>query len=187
MRYSRRKSKRHQPKEIFYRTNEQITSQQVKLIDDDNNFLGIVDTFEAIKMAREKELSLIEISPKETPPTARIMDYGKLQYQKQKQAKKQNARQKKSETKGIKLSLRIGKHDINFRKEHAKKFLSGNNKVKIELNLRGREKQHKEIAVNIIKDFIKKIKEENPERTLIIEEPIKYKGNGFSTIINYKQ
>ena len=68
MRYSRKKSKRHQPKKIFYRTNEQISNPQVKLIDDKNNFLGIVDTFEAIKMAREKELSLIEISPKETPP-----------------------------------------------------------------------------------------------------------------------
>ena len=187
MRYSRRKSRRHQPKEIFYRTNEQITSPQVKLIDDDNNFLGIVDTSEAIEMARKKELSLIEISPKETPPTAKIMDYGKLQYQKQKQAKKQNARQKKSETKGIKLSLRIGKHDINFRKEQAKKFLIDGNKVKIELNLRGREKQHKEIAINIIKDFIKKIEEEVPDQNLIMEEPIKYKGNGFLTIINYKQ
>ncbi|NCF75203.1 MAG: translation initiation factor IF-3 [Xanthomonadaceae bacterium] len=187
MRYSRRKSKRHQLKKIFYKINEQITSPQVKLIDNNNNFLGIVNTFEAIKMAKEKELSLIEISPKETPPTAKIMDYGKLQYQKQKQAKKQNARQKKAETKGIKLSLRIGKHDINFRKDQAKKFLNDNNKVKIELNLRGREKQHKEIAIDIIKNFIKKIEEETTGQNLVIEEPIKYKGNGFLTIINYKQ
>jgi len=83
------------------------------------------------------------------------------------------------------LSVRIGKHDIEFRKNQAVKFLNDGNKVKIELNLRGRERQHKNLAIATIKDFIEKIKPE-VEEEIILEQPIKYKGNGFLTIISKK-
>ncbi len=186
MRYSRKKTKRHQKTELKYRVNEQITAPEVKLIDETGNFLGVVATEKALEQAREKELSLVEVSPKDTPPVAKIIDYGKLQYQKQKQERKQKLLQKKSETKIIKLSVRIGKHDIEFRLNKTKKFLEDKNKVKIELNLKGREKQHKDVARKIIEDFIEKIKEDE-NLNIIIEQPIKYKGNGFSAfLINNK-
>ncbi|MBT4277417.1 translation initiation factor IF-3 [Candidatus Falkowbacteria bacterium] len=185
MRYSRRKSKRHQVKEVRYRINEQIRVPQVKLIDEAGEFLGVMDTHKAIEIAREKEFTLVEVSPKEDPPVAKIVDYGKMQYKKQREAQKQKALQKKTETKGIKLSVRIGKHDIDFRRKQAEKFLDSGNKVKIELNLRGREKQHKPLAREIIQNFINEIKKDE-KREITMEEPIKYKGNGFSVIISQK-
>ncbi len=184
MRYSRKKTKRHQPVKIKYRINQQIKVPEVRVIDEKGAPLGIMDTQKAIVLAEEQEKTLVEVSPKADPPVAKIIDYGKLQYQKQREANKQRAQQKKSETKGIKLSVRIGKHDMEFRKNQAKKFLSDGNKVKIELNLKGRERQHKELAIDIIKNFIDKIKEEDNE--INMEQPIKYKGNGFLTIISKK-
>lgn len=184
MRYSRKRTTKHQQKEIVYKVNEQIRVPEVRVIDDEGNMLGVMPTRQAINMAREKELTLVEVSPKAQPPVTRLMNYGKLQYQKNRQAQKQRAQQKKTETKGIKLSLRIGKNDIIIRKDQAKKFLGEGNKVKIELNLRGREKQHKELATEIMRNFIDLLKEEVPE--LALDQPIKYKGNGFLTIISKK-
>lgn len=183
MRYSRKKNTRHQTIELNYKINEQIRVPKVKVIDEVGEFLGVMDTREAIELARERDLTLVEVSPKEDPPLAKIMDYGKLQYQKQKQAKKQQALQKKAETKGIKLSLRIGTNDINVRKNQAKKFLAGGNKVKIELNLKGREKQHKQLALEILNKFINDLASEDE---IEIDSPASFKGNGYSATINSK-
>ncbi len=96
------------------------------------------------------------------------MDYGNFQY---KQSKKQKiTKQKKTELKGIRLSLKIGKHDSDFRKKQTQKFINQKNKVKIELTLRGRERQHKDLAKKIIDDFVKDI--ENAE----IEQYLKMQG-----------
>ncbi len=185
MRYSRKRTKRHQPVKIKYRINQQIRVPEVRVINEDGSPVGVMSTQEAIDLATEQEKTLVEVSPKANPPVAKILDYQKLQYQKQREASKQRAQQKKSDTKGIKLSVRIGKHDIEFRKNQAVKFLNDGNKVKIELNLRGRERQHKNLAIATIKDFIEKIKPE-VEEEIILEQPIKYKGNGFLTIISKK-
>ena len=184
MRYSRKRTTKHQQKEIQYKIDEQIKSPEVRVIDENDEALGIMDTSKAISMARERELSLVEVSPKANPPVTKMMDYGKLQYQKHKQAAKQSAQQKKSETKGIKLSFKIGKNDLNIRKKQAEKFLKEGHKVKIELNLKGREKQHKNFAFGIISAFLVELQEE--VENLIIEQTAKYKGNGYSAIISKK-
>ncbi len=184
MRHSRKKSKKHQKKELNYRINEKITVPEVKLIDEEGTFQGVVPTSEALARAREAGLSLIEISPKDNPPVAKIMDYGKLQYQKQKQAQKQKAKQKKVEVKGIKLSFRIGRNDLEMRIKQAEKFLEHGHKVKIELNLRGRERQHKERAKEMMDNFLNELRK---EKELVEEQPVKYKGNGFSAIVFYKK
>jgi len=184
MRYSRKRTTKHQQKEIVYKVNEQIRVPEVRVIDDEGNMLGVMPTRQAISMAREKDLTLVEVSPKAQPPVTRLMNYGKLQYQKNRQAQKQRAQQKKTETKGIKMSVRIGRNDLNIRKEQAKKFLNEGHKVKIELNLRGREKQHKMLAAEILKNFVEEVRAEVEE--LAVEQPVQYKGNGFITIINKK-
>ncbi len=180
MRFSRKKPKHHQKKEVFYRTNEQIRVPEVRVIDEEGKMIGVMETAQALQIAREKGLDLVEVYPKAEPPVAKIMDYGKLQYQKQKQAQKQKAQQKKGETKIIKLSFRIGRHDLNLRKEQAQKFLEEGNKVKVELVLKGREKQHKDFAEKIITDFLNSLKEET---NIKFEQTVKYKGNSFTAII----
>jgi translation initiation factor IF-3 len=184
MRYSRKRTTKHQQIEITYKTNEQIKAPEVRVIDDQGEPLGVMETSKAIALAIGKDLMLVEVSPKANPPVTKIMDYGKLQYQKHKQAAKQKAQQKKAETKGIKLSFKIGKNDMNIRKKQAEKFLKEGNKVKIELNLRGREKQHKNFAFGMMTNFLEELKEE--VEGLVIEESVKYKGQGYSSVISKK-
>ncbi len=153
-----RKAYRFQPKKIDlapkYRINEFIRVPEVRLIDDAGQMQGVVPTADALKMAREKGMDLVEVAPLAQPPVAKILDFGKFQYQQEKLARKAKAAVKKVETKGIRLSLRIGDHDRDFRLNQAKGFIEEGNKVKVEIPLRGREHQHTNLAREIIKQFV---------------------------------
>lgn len=162
-----------------YKTNEDIEASEVRLITDSG--ADILPTHEALKLAEEKGLDLIEISPKAKPPVCKIMEYGSFKYQKEKEIKKQRAAQKEVGTKGIRLTLRIGSGDIEVRRKQALKFLDKGNKVRIELVLRGREKAYRDRAKEIIQDFIKLLEEDFQLR---IESPIKQAGNGMHCIVN---
>lgn len=131
-------------------------------------------------MAQERALDLIEVYPLADPPVARIQDYNKMKYQEAKDRKKEKAKQKKVEIKGIRLSLRIGRGDIDIRVKQAVKFLNENDKVKIELNLRGRERQHKDLAREIIEKFIQLVSEEVPVKR---EQDITLQGSKLSALI----
>ncbi|MFA6098162.1 MAG: translation initiation factor IF-3 [Patescibacteria group bacterium] len=135
------------------RLNHQIRVPQVRVIDDQGEQLGVVDTYRALQIARDKGLDLVEVSPIANPPVCRIMDYGAYLYQQEKKEKKQKAKQKKVEIKGIRLSLKIGPHDLELRKDQAVKFLNKGHKAKIELILRGRERAHADRAREIMKNF----------------------------------
>ncbi len=166
-----------------YRINQFIKAPEVRLIDDSGQNLGVVPTSRALQLAREQEMDLIEVSPLAVPPVAKILNYSKLKYQEEKERKKEKARQKKIEVKGIRLSLRISKHDIDTRINQAEKFLSEGNKVQIELILKGREKQHRNVAINIINDFIKSVDEKLPIK---VEQTIKIQGGRISTTLTKK-
>ena len=103
---------------------------------------GLMKTEDALNLAAEKELDLVEVSPNLNPPVCKLMDYGKQMYKVAKQKRQQNAKQKQTETKGIRLSVRIEKHDLTFKANNAVKFLKKGNKVKIDIVMRGREKAH---------------------------------------------
>lgn len=148
------------------------------MIDETGKGLGEMSTEEALRIARERELDLVEVSPKATPPVCRIMDYGKFQYQQSKQDRLAKAKQKKVEVKGIRIGIRTDEHDLNFKKNQADKFLRKGNKVKIEIILRGREKAHQNLARETLIQFIKRI--QTPYR---IEEEIKRFPEGFNIII----
>lgn len=161
-----------------YKTNEKIEAPEVRLVTDDG--AEVMATYKALEIAEEAGLDLIEISPKANPPVCKIMDYGSFKYQKEKEIKKQRAAQKEVDTKGIRLTLRIGSGDMEVRRKQACKFLDKGNKVKIELVLRGREKAYRDRAKTIVEDFIKLLEEDYQLR---IESPIKQAGNGMSATI----
>jgi len=136
------------------RVNNQIKLSQIRLIDENGQNLGIVETDKALEIAREKGLDLIEIAPNVRPPVCRIMDYGKYQYQKSREERQQKTKQKKIEIKGVRISLRTGQHDLEVKVKQANKFLDRGHKVKIEMILRGREKALLAIAKEKLNKFI---------------------------------
>lgn len=166
-----------------YRANEQITVPEVRVIDDEGNFLGVMRTDEAIKIAESRELDLVEVSPKETPPVCKILDYGAFKYQKEKEKRAQKAHAKKVEVKGIRLSVKMGAHDLDVRRKQALGFLEGGDKLKIEIILRGREKAHGEIGIQRINDFINDIRQ---TYDLFIEQPVTRQGGNVSAIVGRK-
>lgn len=138
----------------YYRVNNRISSPKVRVIDENDKHLGVIETEKAIEMAFKKEMALVEISPKTDPPVAKIMDFGQFKYDLKKKEKQQKKQKKAGSVKGIRLTPRIGKHDIEMRAEIGKKFLGQNQKIKIEMILRGRERAHFDLATNLIKQFI---------------------------------
>lgn len=160
------------------RVNEQIRIPRVVVIGENGEQHGEMSTYDAIDLARQNSLDLVEVSPKAQPPVCKIMDYGKYLYQQSKQAKVAKAKQKKVEIKGIRLGLRTDTHDRDFKKAQAEKFLRQGNKVKIDIILRGREKAHQDLAQTNLKEFISLI--ETPYK---VEEQIKRFPGGFNIII----
>lgn len=160
------------------RINDGIRAVRVFVIDEMGKQLGEMAIFEAITLAREHMLDLVEVSPKAVPPVCRIMDYGKQLYQQSKQMRIAKTKQKRVETKGVRLGVRTDTHDLNFKKAQAEKFLGHGDKVKIEIVLRGREKAHQDLARKNLQDFISGI-----TAPYKIEEPIKRFPGGFNVII----
>ena len=168
-----------------YRVNEQILASQLIVIDENGTNLGIISKEDALEEARNRDLDLVEVSPKSNPPIAKFIDYGSFKYQKEKQERKNKAKQKNAEIKTIKLSLRIGEHDLEIRTNQVIKFLNNGDKVKIELQLKGRENQHLNLAKESIEKIIEKIKEKlGPEKILKTEGEIAYVGGKLSINIS---
>ncbi|MBU1032814.1 MAG: translation initiation factor IF-3 [Patescibacteria group bacterium] len=163
-----------------YRANEQIRIPEIRVIDEDDNSLGVMKTADALALAKEREYDLVEVSPKADPPVCRFLDLGAFKYQKEKELRQQKARAKKIETKGIRLSVKMGEHDLEVRKQKALDFLKAGQKLKIEIILRGREKAHGELAIQRIKGFIEDL---GKSYELLIEQEVKrQRGNVSATV-----
>jgi translation initiation factor IF-3 len=158
------------------RINNQIRVPEVRLIDEAGQNVGTVPTNDALRMAMERGLDLIEVAAKTSPPVCRIMDFGKYQYQQEKKARQQKS--KRSEVKGIRVSLAIAKNDLLLKAKQADKFLAQGHKIKIEIILKGREKAHANLAKQRLEEFRQMI----PMATSIEHGPAKYP-RGFSMII----
>jgi translation initiation factor IF-3 len=179
----RRTWRKAKPKpEKRFRFNQQIRVPTVFLINETGEKIGPTPTARALAMAREVELDLVEVDPSGKPPVAKIMDYGQFKYEREKKAQKQRAQQKKVETKAIRLSIRISKHDFILRLEQAKKFLTKGHKLKIEIVLKGREKQHPEKAREVINDFIEELKKDEI-LNIFAEQGLTKQGGRFSIIL----
>ena len=134
--------------------NERIRAKEVRLIDDEGNNYGVVPTSKALKMADEKDLDLVVVSPNQSPPVAKIMDYGKYKYETEKRAKEARKKQKVVDVKEVKVRYKIDTHDYNVRIKKIKKFLAQGDKVKLVVMLRGREVQHSNLAFDLANRFL---------------------------------
>ena len=128
------------------RSNNRISSPEVQVIASDGDNLGVLSTNEAISMAKNQGLDLIEIAPNANPPVCKIMDMGKFKYDAQKKANKAKKKQKKVELKEIKLRPVTEIHDYSFKIKNAQKFLSKGDKVKFTIKFKGRELQHSNLG-----------------------------------------
>lgn len=122
------------------RINNQIRAKELRVIDSENQNIGVLSFAEALKLASEKGLDLIEISPNANPPVAKIMDFGKYQYEASKKLKKARAGAKTTETKSIQIKIGTGDHDLELKAKTASKWLKEGHRIKIELFLSGRAK-----------------------------------------------
>jgi len=179
LRISRRRFK-PKPQKVVYSVNELIRFPEVRVIDENDEHLGVLPTPVAVAKAKERELDLVVIQPKAEPPVARIVDFGKFKYEQDKEARKQKAKQKTVEVKGIRLSLRIAPHDMEVRKEKAKEFLAEGNKVKAEIILRGREKRFGDLAKKVIEEFIALLNKDVPVK---VEQPVVRQGGQLTSIV----
>ena len=141
------------------RANYRINSPEVQVINNDGENLGILNTSEAIEIAKKEGLDLIEIAPNAKPPVCKIIDIGKYKYDAQKKANKAKKRQKKVELKEIKLRPVTEIHDYNFKLKNALKFLVKGDKVKFTIKFKGRELQHSNLGHDLMKKIQDDIKE----------------------------
>ncbi len=149
---------------------------KVRLISDDGSQMGIINTDEAISMAYDKRLDLVEVAPNASPPVCKIINYSKYKYQLEISEKEKRKKQSQIIVKEIKLRPKIDKNDLNTKRKHIEKFLKSGNKVKITVMFRGREIVHKELGMNVLDDITNEL-----ECKYIIEQ--KPKLDGYNMIM----
>lgn len=183
MRIHYRRRQPFKPTGVVYLVNGQIRSPEVRVIDEMGEFLGVLKTEDALKTAQERGYDLVEVSPKEVPPVCKFLDYGQFKYQKEKEMKTQKAHARNVEVKGIRLSVKMGEHDEEIRRQKAIEFFEEGHKLKIEIILRGREKAHGDIAKQRIESFIASLEKTYP---LYIEQPVTRQAGNLSAIVGRK-
>ncbi len=162
----------------FIRTNDRIRAREIRVIDDQGNQLGIMPPYEALKVAREKNLDLVEISPTAQPPVCRIMDFGKFLYQKEKQEREAKKHQKTITVKEVKFRINVDEHDYQTKKNHVLRFLDEGDKVKATIFFRGREMTRQGLGREILERLIKDIGDKG-----IVEFRPRQEGNTLHLIL----
>ena len=146
-------------KDVGPRTNKQITASQVRVISSTGAQLGIISIREALNYAEDEGYDLVEVSPDAKPPVCKIIDYGKLKYKEQKSKKAAKKKQKTIEVKEIKMRPGIDTHDYQVKVKALKKFISGGNKVKVSMRFRGREMEHQNLGLDLLKKWTEEVSE----------------------------
>lgn len=158
--------------------NEAIRENEVRAIDETGAQLGILKTAEALRIAEQKNLDLVLISPKANPPVCKIMDFGKYCYEQSKKEKEARKNQNIVTVKEVQLTLKIDTHDLNTKAKNANRFLSGGDKVKVVVKFKGREMAHTELGYEIAERFFKLV-----EQNGVIEKPAKLEGRNMIMIL----
>ncbi len=149
------------------RINEEIRVREVHLIDKDGANRGTVATAEAVRLAQEAGLDLVEIAPNADPPVCKLMDYGKYKYQEQKKAAEARKKQKVVEVKEIKFRPMIDDHDYDVKMRSMVRFFEDGDKVKVTLRFRGREMAHQELGMQLLS----RVKEDTGKLAKVEQEP----------------
>ena len=139
-----RKFDRRPPERDETRINERIRVPQVRLIGEDGNQIGVVETQKALRYAQERDLDLVEVAPGSKPPVCRVLDYSKYKYEQEQKAKAARKHQQQVNVREIKLRPKIADHDYQTKKGHVERFLKHQDKVKVTIMFRGREQAHPE-------------------------------------------
>ena len=160
------------------RVNEMIRVPQIRVIDDEGGMLGVMTPLEALRIAKERGLDLIEVSPTATPPVCKITDYGKFKYEK----KKQTAQAKKKQTviniKEVQMRPVIDQHDLDYKTNNIRRFLEEGDKAKITVTFRGREIAYAENGHRLIRGVIEKMKD-----CSVVESPPKLEGKRLTVVL----
>ena len=164
------------------RVNEQIRVREVRLIDDEGEQKGIVPTIEALKMARDRDLDLVEVSPNANPPVCKILNFGKYKFEQEKKLRDSKKNQKVLKLKEIRMQPKIGSGDLDTKAKHVQEFLNEGSKVKVTIRFRGRELAHTELGFDVLKEVEKRLE----EGSYAIEKPAAMDGRNMSMTISAK-
>ena len=163
------------------RINEQIRVREVRLIREEGEHQGIMPVSQALEIAREMGLDLVEVAPQAVPPVVKILDYGKFRFENEKRVRDSRKKQKLLKLKEIRMQPKIDDHDLDFKSKHIKEFLSEGNKVKVTIRFRGRELAHTELGFDVMKDVLSRI-----EGEYVMEKPPAMEGRFMSMVLGPK-
>ena len=163
------------------RVNQEIKANQLRVIGPDGEQMGIMSRDEALQAAENAGVDLIEISPNADPPVAKVLDWGKYQYQKMKEQQKNRKHSKASELKQIRLGLKIGANDLEIKLRKIRKFLEEGHKIKIMIFYKGREMAHQEIGYEMINKIVSKLEDD-----AIVEQSPQMTGRNLSIVVRSK-
>jgi translation initiation factor IF-3 len=151
---------------------------EVRVIDAGGEMLGVMDTHDARRLAKERELDLVEVNPQAVPPVCKIMDYGRFKYEEKKKQNEARKRQAQIELKEIKLRPKTDEHDVAFKVKHVRRFLEEGDKVKLTVRFRGREITHPETAVRQIEAILGGVLDIG-----LVEQPARMEGRTMTAIV----
>lgn len=160
------------------RINDEIRAREVRLVDEEGEQLGLFNLMDAIKLAEDKGLDLVEIAPGAKPPVCKTMDYGKHKYEQSKKEKEVKKKQKTISVKEVKLRLNIEENDFMTKARNAIRFLEDGDKVKVTIMFRGREITHSELGLKLSKKFAEITSEVGK-----VEKPAKLEGRNMILIL----
>ena len=163
------------------RINEQIRVREVRLIDDEGTQQGLVPTLEALRMAKERELDLVEVSPNANPPVCKILDFGKYRFEQEKKLRDSKKNQKVLKLKEIRMQPKIGSGDLDTKAKHIQEFLDEGCKVKVTIRFRGRELAHTELGFDVLNEVLKRL-----TSAYVMEKPAAMDGRNMSMTISAK-
>lgn len=154
-----RRAPREAARPVGPRINQRIRVKQVRLVDDEGNMKGIVEINDALAMAAEKGLDLVEIAPDQRPPVCRLMDFGKFKYEQKKKEQASRRKQHHVQVKEVRVRPKIAEHDIEVKVKKAREFLEEGDKVQINCLFRGREMMHKDLGIKVMRDVYQRLQD----------------------------
>ena len=161
------------------RVNEAIRVREVRLVSQDGEQLGIVPTHEALRIARERGLDLVEVAAQAKPPVCRLMDYSRWKYEQAKRAKEARKKQKVQDVKEIKMRPTIDDHDFDVKARACERFLTDGDKVKATIMFRGREMAHLDIGQRVLERLLERVKD-----LCVVERPPKIEGRNMIMVLS---
>lgn len=161
-----------------YRVNELIRSPEVRLIGPDGDNIGVISVKEALRIAQEAELDLVEVAPNAEPPVCRVMDYGKFLYERTKKEREARKAQVKVEIKEIRLRPKTTEHHRHFKVRDARRWLESGKKVKVRIRFRGREITYPEIALSDLRSIAEDLSD-----VAIVEQPPSMEGRSMLMVL----